>query len=169
MSTPASSLSDQKKWRNESIQKHLKFDVFDLACSARAGMFEECNRPFLGSSVLADWSLPMQGVSEESMDLNQLCIQHPTATYYVRATGDAMCDAGIHDNDILVVDRSLQAVSGNIVVAALNGDFTVKVLSTTPQLSLEPRNSIYSTINIGDDDHFEIFGVVTYVVHSTLG
>lgn len=106
--------------------------------------------------------------NEESLDLNELCVQHPTATYYVRASGNSMIEAGIHDQDVLVVDRSLRASDGNIVVAALNGEFTVKVLTTKPSLALEPRNEAFDTISISEDDEFDIFGVVTFVVHSTL-
>lgn len=79
-----------------------------------------------------------------------------------------MIEAGIHDQDVLVVDRSLRASDGNIVVAALNGEFTVKVLTTKPSLALEPRNEAFDTISISEDDEFDIFGVVTFVVHSTL-
>lgn len=162
MTTPA-------YWNKTSIQTYLKFDVFEQACSAKLEMFEEFKIPLLANSVPPVWSSCGLAYDEESMDLNQLCIKHPKATYYIRASGESMQDVGIHDRDILVVDRSLQAVNGNIVVAALNGDFTVKILSTVPQLCLEPRNSAYSTINISDEDDFEIFGVVTYVIHSTLG
>ena len=154
-------------WTKTSLQRHLKFDVFEQACSAKLDMFEEFKIPF--SSVSTAWSSCGRADSEDSMDLNQLCIKHPQATYYIRASGESMQDAGIHDGDVLVVDRSLKAVNGNIVVAALNGDLTVKILSTDPHLCLEPRNSAYSIVNIGDEDDFEIFGVVTYVIHSTLG
>ena len=149
------------------IQKRLKFDVFEHASPARLAMFKDIGIPPLASDFSAQLSNSIETYTEDSMDLNQLCIKHPTATYYVRASGDSMLDVGIHDGDVLVVDRSLQAADGNIVVAALNGDFTVKILSTTP-LSLEPRNSAFSIIEIGDEDEFEIFGVVTYVIHSTL-
>ena len=130
-------------------------------------MFKDIGIPPIASDFSAQLSDSIETYTEDSMDLNQLCIKHPTATYYVRASGDSMLDAGIHDGDVLVVDRSLQAADGNIVVAALNGDFTVKILSTAP-LSLEPRNSAFSIIEISDEDEFEIFGVVTYVIHSTL-
>ncbi len=106
--------------------------------------------------------------NKQLMDLNELCVKHPSATYYVRASGDSMKDAGIYDGDMLVLDRSVRAECGNIVVAVLNGDFTVRVMSTKNGLQLEPRNSEYSSMEITDSDEFEIFGVVTFVIHATL-
>ena len=107
--------------------------------------------------------------SELTLDLNELCIQHPTATYFVRASGDSMIDAGIHCDDVLVVDRSIVARSGDIVVASLDHSFTVKKLELSPQLRLVPMNrgdSDFTPSNIDDDTVFEVFGVVTYVVHA---
>ncbi|MBL4673166.1 MAG: translesion error-prone DNA polymerase V autoproteolytic subunit [Arenicella sp.] len=109
------------------------------------------------------------GESDEALDLNELCIQHPTATYFVRASGDSMIDAGIHCDDVLVVDRSIIARDGDIVVANLDHSFTVKKLELSPQLRLLPMNNQdldYTPTNITDDSAFEVFGVVTYVVHA---
>lgn len=109
------------------------------------------------------------GDSEETLDLNELCIQHPTATYFVRASGDSMIDAGIYCDDVLVVDRSIVARDGDIVVANLDHSFTVKKLQLSPQIRLVPmnrENQDYQPSNISDDSVFEIFGVVTYVVHA---
>ena len=109
------------------------------------------------------------GESEETLDLNELCIQHPTATYFVRASGDSMIDAGINCDDVLIVDRSIVARHGDIVVANLDHSFTVKKLELSPQLRLVPMNQEdqdYTPNNIEDDSAFEVFGVVTYVVHA---
>ena len=107
--------------------------------------------------------------SEHPLDLNELCVQHPTATYFVRASGDSMIDAGIHCDDILVVDRSIVARHGDIVVANLDHSFTVKKLELSPHLRLVPMNrgdSNYTVSTINDDSAFDVFGVVTYVVHA---
>ena len=107
--------------------------------------------------------------STEALDLNQLCIQHPTATYFVRASGDSMLDAGIHCDDILVVDRSLSARDGDIVVASLDHSFTVKKLELGQQTRLVPMNKCdqdYQATIIDDSSIFDVFGVVTYVVHA---
>lgn len=150
-----------------SPQRQLDFDVFSQLEALNTEHLSTFYAPLFGSYVPAGYPTPALDAREESLDLNELCIQNPTATYYVRASGDSMIDAGIHNGDVLVVDRSMRARDGNIVVAALNGDFTVKVLRTNPELSLEPRNSAYSNISITNSDEFDVFGVVTFVVHAT--
>lgn len=125
--------------------------------------------PMFASRVPAGFPSPAQDYVEESLDLNQLCIQHPTATYFVRASGESMLDAGIHNNDVLVVDRSITARHGDIVVASLDHSFTVKQLETSPTLRLMPMNKdseYYRPLDINDGIEFEIFGVVSFVVHA---
>ena len=125
--------------------------------------------PMFASRVPAGFPSPAQDYVEESLDLNQLCIQHPTATYFVRASGESMLDAGIHNNDVLVVDRSITAKHGDIVVASLDHSFTVKKLETSPKLRLMPMsegNDDYSPLDIEDGIEFEVFGVVSFVVHA---
>jgi len=151
----------------QSPQRQMNFSTFDRVQPIKADELQAFSAPLFGSYVPAGFPSPALDFKEETLDLNELCVQHPTATYYVRASGDSMKEAGIHNQDILVVDRSLRAIDGNIVVAALNGDFTVKVLKTSPELILEPRNQDYDNIEISDNDDFEIFGVVTFVIHST--
>ncbi len=110
------------------------------------------------------------GESEETLDLNELCIQHPSATYFVRASDDSMVDAGIHCDDVLVVDRSITARNSDIVIASVDHSFTVKKLELSPQLRLLPMNqgnSDFKPRHIEDDTAFEVFGVVTYVIHAT--
>lgn len=79
-----------------------------------------------------------------------------------------MRDANIHTGDILVVDRSIEGSNGKIVVAIMNGEFTVKRLSKTPSGTfLVPENPKYPTIKINEDSDFQIWGVVTFVIHKT--
>jgi DNA polymerase V len=98
------------------------------------------------------------------LDLNQLCVQRPAATFFVRVRGDSMLEAGICPGDILVVDRSLEAVSGDTVVASLDNDFTVKELQLKPAPRLLPRNRRYPVIEVKAEQELEIFGVVVGVV-----
>jgi len=107
--------------------------------------------------------------SEQTLNLNELCVQHPAATYFVRASGDSMIDAGIHCDDVLVVDRSITARDGDIVIANVDHSFTVKKLGLSPTLQLIPMNKAdtdYQPQTIDQDSAFDIFGVVTYVVHA---
>lgn len=109
---------------------------------------------------------PAQDYVEDALDLNNLVVKHPGATYFVRVSGDSMLGAGISDGDLLVVDRSLSAEHGDIVVAAIAGEFTVKELRTRPSVQLIPHNSNYSPMTFQDEEELEIFGVVTFTLKS---
>ncbi|WP_421257633.1 translesion error-prone DNA polymerase V autoproteolytic subunit [Aeromonas sp. 600886] len=121
--------------------------------------------PLFLSPAACGFPSPAQDYVEQTIDLNQLCIAHPAATYYVRAAGDSMVEHGIHDGDMLVVDRSSKPVHGSVVVAAVDGEFTVKQLQLSPSVCLLPGNPAYRPINFSDGQHLEIFGVVTFVIH----
>ncbi len=109
---------------------------------------------------------PAQDYVENRLDLNQLCVAHPAATYFVRAEGDSMQEAGIFDQDILVVDRSLSPGHGDIIVASLDGEFTVKTLLLQPRLQLLPANPAYPAIIPAPEQQLEVFGVVTFVIRN---
>ena len=121
---------------------------------------------FLGR-LAAGFPSPADDYIEGNLDLNRHLIKHPTATFFVRVTGDSMIGAGIHSGDLLVVDRSLDAVDGNVIVAALDGELTVKRLFKHSEiLRLLPANAAYEPIEILAQQTFEIFGVVTNVIHA---
>lgn len=105
---------------------------------------------------------------EGRVNLNNLLISNPDKTFFVRATGDSMIDVGIHSNDTMIVDSSLQPKNGNIVIAALNGELTVKRLSIKPDghIFLIPENSQFSPIEINEESDFHIWGVVTNCIRS---
>jgi DNA polymerase V len=116
--------------------------------------------------VKAGFPSPAQDYVEKTLDLNDLCIKHPSATYFVRCDGDSMIDAGIHQDDVLVVDRALNAKHGDIIIASLSGSFTVKRLETQPILQLVAMNPTYPDISFEPHEELEIFGVVTFVIHA---
>ena len=121
---------------------------------------------FLGR-LAAGFPSPADDYIEGRLDLNRHLIKHPAATFFVRVSGDSMIDAGIHSGDLLVVDRSLDAVDGNVIVASLDGELTVKRLSKRGEiLRLLPANTDYQPIEILTQQTFEIFGVVTNVIHA---
>lgn len=135
--------------------------------SAESAVFSNARRlqiPLYVESVSAGFPSPAQDFVERSLDLNELCIQHPNATFFVRAQGDSMVEAGIHSGDVLVVDRSLSAKHGDIVIASIHGELTVKELQLTPETILRPHNKAYPVIPISADSELEIFGIVTGVV-----
>ncbi|TCL06923.1 translesion error-prone DNA polymerase V autoproteolytic subunit [Sodalis ligni] len=122
--------------------------------------------PFFASRVPAGFPSPAQDYIENRIDLNQLCINHPAATYFVRVTGDSMIEGFINEGDMLVVDSAITAKHGQIVIAAIDGEFTVKQLQLTPTPRLLPMNPAYQAIPIRVDDTVEIFGVVTFIIHA---
>lgn len=120
--------------------------------------------PLYLEKISAGFPSPAQDYAEQVLDLNELCIQHPAATFFVRVQGDSMIEAGIFPDDILVVDRAITAEHGDIVVACLHNEFTVKQLALTPSPHLLPRNPAYPPIALTDHTELTLFGVVTSVV-----
>ena len=122
--------------------------------------------PYFTESVQAGFPSPAQDHFEKQLDLNELLVKHPAATFFVNVQGISMIDAGIHSGDILVVDRALEPVDGKIIIAVVNGEFTVKRLSKKDnQVWLVSENSEFSDIHINNDTDFEVWGVVTYVIN----
>lgn len=120
--------------------------------------------PLFQSKIPAGFPSPAQDYVEQTLDLNELCIKRPAATYFVRVEGDSMIEAGIHPDDILVVDRSVTPQHGDIVIAQVNGEFTVKELELKPVVQLVPRNKAYQPVRFNDDSELLLFGVVTNIV-----
>ena len=127
-------------------------------------------RPVFISKIAAGFPSPADDYVERRLDLNQHCIHHPEATFFLRVSGDSMTGACMYDNDIMVVDRSLKAVHGKIVVAILDGEFTVKRLSKGEGVgshpALLPENIDYPRIDIHDGQELEIWGVATFMIHA---
>jgi len=109
---------------------------------------------------------PADDFIECKLDLNDYLIRHPAATFYVRASGDSMRQAGIHSGDLLIVDRAVEPTPGRVVIAVVDGDFTVKRLKRIDgNLCLAPDNDAYPPVPLGDGEGVSIWGVVTAVVH----
>ena len=107
---------------------------------------------------------------ERGIDLNEQLIKNKPATFFFRMRGDAMKDAGIFDNDILIVDRSLKLVSGKIIVAILNGELLVRRFHKNfSSAFLVPENNRYKEINLSEFNDFAAWGLVTYVIHDVTG
>ncbi|EHA9308053.1 translesion error-prone DNA polymerase V autoproteolytic subunit [Escherichia coli] len=120
--------------------------------------------PLFSDLVQCGFPSPAADYVEQRIDLNQLLIQHPSATYFVKASGDSMIDGGISDGDLLIVDSAITASHADIVIAAVDGEFTVKKLQLRPTVQLIPMNSAYSSITISSEDTLDVFGVVIHVV-----
>ena len=122
--------------------------------------------PLYLSPVAAGFPSPADDYTDRQINLHELLVRNPPATFFVRAGGDSMVGAGIHDGDLLVVDRSAEASSGRVVIAALDGELTIKRLTRRKgRVLLLPENPAYPEIDITEREYVHIWGVVTYVVH----
>ncbi|MDA3837597.1 MAG: translesion error-prone DNA polymerase V autoproteolytic subunit [Candidatus Delongbacteria bacterium] len=122
--------------------------------------------PLYTEKLSAGFPSPANDYIDRGLDLNELLIKNPSATFYVEIEGESMINAGINSGDLLVVDRSLEAKHGTIVVAILDGEFTVKRLYWKGKtVKLLAENPNYKPIVITDEIDFEIWGVATTVIH----
>lgn len=103
---------------------------------------------------------------ERGIDLNEQLIKNKPATFFFKMKGDAMQEAGIFENDILIVDRSLKLANGKIIVAVLNGELLVRrFLKNFSSAYLIPENNRYKPINLAEFSDFAVWGVVVYSIH----
>lgn len=122
--------------------------------------------PLCSSTISAGFPSPADEYLEGKIDLNQYLIPHPLATFLVRVSGNSMIGAGIHEGDLLVVDRSLEPRDGKVVIAVIDGELMVKRLryrGNRPYLYAE--NPDYSPVAITEAMEFQIWGVVTSAIH----
>ena len=119
-----------------------------------------------GWKVPAGFASPAADHTRQRIDLNEHLIRNRDATHIFRVKGDSMIDIGIYDGDALLVDRSIEARHGSIVLAVLNNEFTVKRLHKRGGvIQLVPENRIYPTISVKEGEEFSVWGVVTYNLH----
>lgn len=128
---------------------------------------EELELP-ITEAIKAGFPSPATDYARQSLDFNRDLIRHPEATFYGRVSGDSMRDAGINDGDIAVIDRSLTAVNGDVIVAFVDGEFTIKYLDLSHRdegyILLHPANPDYKDIRIEGSQSFEVWGVVVWTI-----
>ena len=124
------------------------------------------NQSLFETAVPAGFPSPAGDYEEDKLDLNSHLVRNPAATFFVRVTGDSMIGAGIHHGDLLIVDRSLEPKDKSVVIAVLNGELTVKRIRIRHRkITLEPENHNYFAQEVTEDAEFDVWGVVTSVVH----
>jgi DNA polymerase V len=123
--------------------------------------------PLYGSKIQAGAPSSADDYVDEQIDLNEFLIKDPATTFLVRATGVSMIDAGIHENDILIVDKGIKPAHGKIAIVSLDGLLTVKRLHfKESQLFLLPENKDFEPIEVKETSDMQILGIVTNVIHS---
>ncbi len=122
--------------------------------------------PLFSSKVAAGIPATADDHIEEYLDLNDL-VQNPDTTFLVRVYGNSMIEAGIQENDLLIVDRNILPINGKIVIAVLQGQLTVKIFhKKNQQLFLMPANAAFLPIEVKEEDDIHIWGVVTKIIHN---
>ncbi len=125
--------------------------------------------PLLNDSVSAGFPSPADDYTEENIDLNEHLISNPFSTFFLRVKGESMINAGIKDKDLIIVDKSLIAKPGDIVIAMIDGEFTIKRLSIkNNELYLKAENHNYPDFSFKNHIDVQIWGVVIYSIHSYL-
>jgi len=127
---------------------------------------EELLLPMVGTSICAGFPSPSDDYLEDPIDLNRLLIQRPAATFLWRVQGESMIEAGIHDGDILIVDRSIKPANGHVVIAYVNGEKSVKYLHMNGKTTLSFANSKLPPYQLSDGADVEIWGVVMWNLHN---
>ena len=157
------SLLDSVKSSLELYKSQLKSNVKVLL---PVGDAVDISLPIFTSRVQAGFPSPADDHLEDTLDLNTHLIRHKESTFFVRSQGESMLGAGIHPGDILVVDKSLIAKSGKIVIAMVDGEFTVKRLNKYKgKITLKAENPEFKDIVINEGSELIIWGVVTSVIH----
>lgn len=129
--------------------------------------------PLFISTVPAGFPSPAEEYSDTKLDLNKHLIQNPNSTFFVAISGDSMIGADIQSGDIAIVDRSLEAKSGDIILAVVDGDFTIKRLEIkkdkngNKSVKLVPENADFEPLEISQENVFQIWGVVTFTIHKS--
>ena len=132
------------------------------------GEFGQSLELLIAPEIKAGFPSPAEDYLHDSIDFNRDLIRHPEATFYGRVDGDSMIEAGISDGDIAVIDRSIEASDGDVVVGYVNGEFTIKYLDLSHKeegyIELRPANKKYQPIRIDANDNFEVWGVVVWMI-----
>ena len=121
--------------------------------------------PYADEGVRAGFPSPAQDYMSENIDLNRELIRHPATTFYARVVGDSMRDAGLDEGDLLIVDKGIEPQENDVVVAFVDGEFTLKrihIEMDRHEFWLMPANESYHPIRVTEENQFMIWGVVTY-------
>jgi len=121
------------------------------------------------TSISAGFPSPAEDHMDINLDINEYLVKHPSSTFYIYVKGDSMINSGIFDGDLMIVDRSLEVKSNSIVVAVINGEFTVKkIKKDSGNIYLIPDNKSYKPILLENSMDFQIWGIVTHTIHHFL-
>lgn len=131
----------------------------------RADTENHMKLPFADGGIYAGFPSPAQDYMDIALDLNEVLIKHPSATFFGRVKGNSLQDAGVDEGDILIIDKSIAASDGDMAVCFVDGDFTLKFIQHDGNgILLIPANRAYEPIRITEENDFQIWGIVTYTI-----
>ncbi|MGB0980545.1 MAG: LexA family protein [Winogradskyella sp.] len=137
--------------------KHLVFFIPEI--------IKDTGINFFDTGISAGFPSPAEDFKEQRLSLDDELVKNKEATFYARVSGQSMIGAGLDDNDLLIIDRSLEPTNNKIAVCFLDGEFTVKRLRVSKdEVWLQPENPNYPIIKITEDNNFVIWGIVTNVI-----
>jgi DNA polymerase V len=133
----------------------------------RAGAYVLSRFPLFAARIPAGFPSPADDYIDQGLDLNELLVRHPAATFFVRVSGESMVGAGIHSGDVLVVDRAEQPRNRSVIIAAVSGELAVKrFVHENGKMYLASENPDYEPLEVTAGMEFEVWGVVVHVIHS---
>lgn len=152
----------------KEMQTNQKPDLSEMGKVVQASQVKPLTLPFFDVKIVAGFPIPLNNDElSQDIELLQMLCPHPDSSYLIRVLGDSMIDAGVNDGDILIVDKSNRNPSDKeIAVCELNGEYTAKrVERTEDRCWLVPANPNYPKIEVNDGDRFNVWGIVTYIIH----
>lgn len=144
--------------KNVNIMSELSITIHPVSDESSQAI------PNIGG-VSAGFPSPADDFLDSRIDLNKELITNPSATYYGRVSGDSMKDLGIHEGDLLVIDKSKPVTNGKVAVCFVDGEFTLKTIKIEKDCCwLMPANENYKPVQVTEDNDFVVWGIVTYVI-----
>lgn len=126
----------------------------------------ELRLPLVDAFISAGFPSPADDYLEGKLDLNKLLIRNPSSTFFARVRGKSMQGAGIHDGDILIIDKSLEPKQNSVLICFIDGEFTVKrIKKVNNEMYLMPENKDFEPIKVEKGSDFRLWGVVTHCIH----
>lgn len=123
--------------------------------------------PLVDTGIPAGFPSPAEDFNTLTIDLNRELVKNPSSTFYARVKGNSMIDAGIHDGDLIVIDKSLEPTNGKIAVCFIDGEFTIKRIKIDRDCCwLVPANDDFNPIRVTEENEFVVWGIVVHVIRS---
>ncbi len=147
--------------KKEGVQRYKNLEIFP--CSLQ----KELSLPLISEGISAGFPSPAMDFEDVTIDLNRELIKNPPSTFFGRVKGHSMRDAGIFDNDLLIIDKSLKISNNKIAVCYIDGEFTIKRVSIEKDcVWLKPENDSYKPIKVTSDSELIIWGIIIHSIKS---